>query len=304
MRPGPLGRLALARTAVDPAAEHRKDEAWLAAAWADPRAQVLLLHDGRTLVDGHRLVPVSTKTAGEGERYLLGVDVDGAPWFAVLRAEPLEVDGGPAAAGLREVGAVLDDRDAGLLVHAVALANWHASHPRCARCGEPTGVEQAGHVRRCPACGAEHFPRTDPAVIVMVTDADGRGLLARNPRWPERRFSTLAGFVEPGEPVERTVVREVREEVGLDVVDVTYLGSQPWPFPSSLMLGFTALAPDPAALEVDGEEICEARWFTREELAACVTTGEVLLPGDVSIARRLVEHWWGGPMAEPGVERW
>lgn len=305
MSAGPLGRLALARTSVDPVTEHRGDEAWLAAAWQDPRARVLMLHEGRTVVAGAALAPSSTtQVPGVAEeRLLLGVDASGAAWFAVGVAGEPDPGEGRRWAGLREMGAVLDDRDAGLLVHAVALANWHAAHPRCARCGEPTVVAQAGHVRRCPSCGAEHFPRTDPAVIVMVTDDDGRGLLGRNPRWPGRRFSTLAGFVEPGESAEHAVIREIHEESALDVVDVAYLGSQPWPFPSSLMLGYTARALDPSALRVDGEEIADARWFTREELVTAIRTKDIVLPSGISIARRLIEHWWGGELAD-AEESW
>ena len=229
------------------------------------------------------------------------MDDEGVVWFAVLEQsapdEPALGDG-VTLAGLREVGALLSDRDAGLFVHAVALANWHATHGRCARCGETTTVEAAGHVRRCTACGTEHFPRTDPAVIVLVTDDAGRALLGHNPQWPANRYSTLAGFVEPGESAEHAVVREIKEESGVDVVDVRYLGSQPWPFPSSLMLGFTARAVDADAVSVDGVEIADARWFSPADLRAAVASGEVLFPPSVSIARRLVEHWYGGPIPD------
>ncbi len=299
----PLGRLALSQTVVDPVGERRGDESWLAEAWDDPRARVLLLHEGRTLAVGDTLAPVAPSKAAAGDRFLLGVERDGSPWFAVVTPEALEGAQGQSVVGLRDVGATLSDHDAGLLVHAVALANWHATHPRCARCGERTIVRLAGHQRHCPACAADHFPRTDPAVIVLVTDDSDRGLLGHSPRWPADRYSTLAGFVEPGEAAEHAVVREVHEEVGLTVVDVRYLGSQPWPFPSSLMLGFTARALDPAAISVDGEEITEARWFSRESLLDAVLAGEVMLPSELSIARRLVEHWWGGELPE-GPTAW
>ncbi len=294
----PLGRLALSQTVVDVMGDRRADAAWVATAWDDPRARILLLHEGRTLAADGALAPVAASEAETGDRYLLGVEEDGSPWFAVVTPGPLEGRQGRSVVGLRDVGATLSDHDAGLLVHAVALANWHATHPRCARCGEPTTVQLAGHQRHCPSCGADHFPRTDPAVIVLVTDASDRGLLGHNPRWPAARFSTLAGFVEPGESAEHAVAREVHEEAGLSVVDVEYLGSQPWPFPSSLMLGFTARALDPAALSVDGHEITEARWFSREDLLQAVLAGEVMLPSELSIARRLVEHWWGGDLPE------
>lgn len=302
MSEAPLGWLALARTTIDEVSERRKDPEWLAAAWAEETTRVLRVFAGRTLVTGDRLASVAPHETRPGERFLLGVDEDQTVWFAVLEeTEPEPTDSpedGIVWAGLREVGALLGDRDAGLFVHAVALANWHATHPHCARCGARTTVESAGHVRRCVACAAEHFPRTDPAVIVLVTDDDGRALLGHNPQWPAGRFSTLAGFVEPGESAERAVVREIKEESGIDVVDVRYLASQPWPFPSSLMLGFSARAVDAGALCVDGVEISEARWFSPEDLRAAVASGEVLFPPSVSIARKLVEHWYGGPIPD------
>ncbi len=299
------GRLALARSATDRAAAHRGDDAWLDRAWADPRTRVLAVGDGRTLADAESLAFVDPQSAPAGERYLLGVDADATAYFAVdVGAAPQPpVGSGAAAVGLREVGTLLSDRDAGLLVLAIGLSNWHATHVRCPRCGEPTRVEQAGFVRRCPADASEHYPRTDPAVIMLVTDSAGeRALLGSSTRWPGRRFSTLAGFVEPGESAEAAVIREVEEESGVRVCDVTYLGSQPWPFPSSLMLGFTARAlsdgDDPVA---DGVELAEVRWFGRDELAAEVAAGELRLPPPVSIARLLVEHWYGGELpAGPG----
>lgn len=315
MTPAPLeGLLALARSAVDRAAERRSDAAWLDAAWADPSSRVIRVSHGRTLVTGlddegrPRLAAEPPSADLTGERYLLGVEEQGRTWFAVRSSDALRAPLGSDAAplGLREVGSLLDDRDAGLLVLAVALANWHATHPHCSRCGSPTVVEQAGYLRRCPTDGSEHYPRTDPAIIVLVTDATGeRALLGHSARWPGPRFSTLAGFVEPGESAERAVVREVAEEAAVAVDDVTYLGSQPWPFPSSLMLGFTARALDPAAVpRADGDELAEARWFGRAELADAVRAGDVLLPPPVSIARRLIEHWYGAPLADGPAARW
>jgi NAD+ diphosphatase len=309
-------QLALARSGLDRAAELRTDQAWLAAAWADPATRVLLVSRGRALATGDvvpALVLVSPAdaggfagngtgaAAGETERYLLGVAADGTAYFALAAAELPDPAGGARPAGLREVGALLSDRDAGLLVHAVALEQWHRTHRYCARCGTPTGVEAAGHLRRCPACGAEHYPRTDPAVIVLITDPSGRCLLGRQESWPPRRYSVFAGFVEPGESLEQAVVREMAEEVGVQVNDVRYVASQPWPFPSSLMLGFTARTEDPT-LRLDGEEISDARWYRRDELRAVVDDGSVLLPSAVSIARRLVEDWYGEPL--PEANRW
>jgi NAD+ diphosphatase len=239
----------------------------------------------------------------------LGRD-DGGRAYLALSGPPRPVDDTAGAdgrhgarwAGLREVGALLDDTDAGILTTAVALVHWHATHERCARCGEPTDVVNAGWSRRCPACGAEHFPRTDPAVIMSVVDVDDRLLLGRQAVWPERRFSTLAGFVEPGESLEAAVRREVREESGVQVGTVAYRGSQPWPFPSSLMVGFRADATT-TQVTVDGEEITQARWWTRTELAEDVAAREVLLPPPVSIARRLIEDWYGAPVEDAG-EAW
>jgi NAD+ diphosphatase len=202
-------------------------------------------------------------------------------------------------AGLRELGDVLDDTDAGIITCAVALGHWHAVHERCSRCGAHTDVTGAGWSRQCPDCGTEHYPRTDPAVIMAVVDEDDRILLGRQSRWPEKRFSTLAGFVEPGESLEAAVRREVFEESGIVVSDVHYRGSQPWPFPSSLMLGFVARATS-TEVTVDGDELAQARWWSREELGIDVATQELLLPPPVSIARKLIEEWYGGPINDGG----
>ncbi|HSK27018.1 MAG TPA: NAD(+) diphosphatase [Jiangellales bacterium] len=292
------GPLALSRAGVDRAAERRGDDAWLAAAWRDPGSRVLVVSGGRVAVDGDGLATVPPDRAPAGERYLLGVDDGGRACLAVHASE---WPAGSRAAGLRELGAVLGDVDAGLVVHAVALANWHRTHTHCPRCGARTRLELAGHLRRCEADGSEHHPRTDPAVIVAVVDSQERCLLGRGAGWPEGRFSTLAGFVEPGEPLERAVAREVREETGIEVGACWYAGSQPWPFPSSLMVGFWARART-TEVAVDGEEIVEARWFSRDGLTAALRSGEVLMPPSVSIARRLVEAWFGGEL--PGGEAW
>jgi NAD+ diphosphatase len=201
--------------------------------------------------------------------------------------------------GLREVGTRLGDRDAGLLVIAVALSNWHATHPRCPRCGAITSPSLAGWSRTCPQDSTQHFPRNDPAVIVLVTDDADRALLGRRGDWPPGWFSTLAGFVEAGESAEMAVVREIAEEAGVtvDVGRLDYLGSQPWPFPSSLMLGYRArVTADSGEARPDGEEITELRWFSRTELAAAAADGTVKVPPPLSIARRLVEHWYGAEL--------
>jgi NAD+ diphosphatase len=244
--------------------------------------------------DTPALVFVSPAEAPAGERYLLGVDDDDVAYFAVDGPVP-DVDGAEHGT-LRRVGALLSDRDSGLLVHAVALQNWHSTHPHCPRCGARTNVATAGASRVCPSDGSEHFPRVDPAVIMLVHDDDDRILLARNPAWPDRRVSILAGFVEPGESLERAVAREVAEEVGLAVRDLRYLGSQPWPLPQSLMLGYFCRAAGDQELRVDEKEIESAHWYTRDELRAAVVDGDILLPGKISIARHLIEHWYGGEL--------
>jgi NAD+ diphosphatase len=295
-----LPPLVLASSDVDRAALHRLDDGWLAAAWQDPATRVLIVSDARAAVTGDdELLLVPPASAPDGERLFLGTDPAGFAHFAVLIETPVTT---LRFAGLREVGTALSDRQAGLLVHALGLESWHRAHGYCARCGERTAPAAAGHVRRCPSCGTEHYPRTDPAVIMLIRDADDRCLLGRRQVQPVSRWSTLAGFVEPGESLEQAVIREVAEEAGVAVDSVEYVASQPWPFPSSIMLGFLGRAADPRT-EVDGEEIAEARWFSRAELRAAVEAGEVLLPTGLSIARRLVELWYGAPLPEKSVSR-
>jgi NAD+ diphosphatase len=302
-----LGGLALARGTIDRVTHRRSDVEWLEAAWADPRTRVLVVQDGRAVVrfaqNGQgsvSLVLVSPAEAPEGVRFLLGQDADGVVYFGVMGELPPPTtdpqQDGVRPASLRSVGAVLSDRDAGLLTHAVALANWHATHTHCPRCGTPTVPEPAGDSTRCPADGTEHFPRTDPAVIMLVTDAEDRCLLARNASWPERRFSILAGFVDSGESAEQAVVREVREETGITVENIRYLGSQPWPMPRSLMLGFRADAPPGQQIEIDNDELAEARWFTRAELLDSLQAKELSIAPPVSIARRIIESWYGAEL--------
>jgi len=310
-----LRDLSLARGAVDRASHHRADEAWIAAAWADEATRVLVLDHGQARIDftggAAALEMTAPGQAPEGVRFLLGVDDAGVAYFGVdgprggLGAGPLPAPGSAPAvppepgvhvAGLRQAGPLLGDRDAGLFTHAVALAYWHATHTHCPRCGAVTEAVQAGHARRCPVDGSEHFPRVDPAVIMLVRDDEDRCLLARNRNWPPRRVSILAGFVEPGESLEQAVIREVGEETGLRVGGIRYVGSQPWPMPRSLMLGFVARAAGEQEIVVDEEEIAEARWFSREQLQAAVSTREVLLPPPVSIAHRIIESWYGAPL--------
>ena len=191
-------------------------------------------------------------------------------------------------ASLRDVGAALSDRDAGLATTAVGLAAWHRSMVHCPRCGADLLVEESGWLLRCPLDASAHYPRTDPAVIVALVDASDRLLLAHATQWSPLRFSNVAGFVEPGESAEQAVRREVAEETGVLVGAVTYLGSQPWPFPASLMLAFGATA-ETTEVTADGVELSEARWFTRAGLSDDVDAGRVTLPGRASIARVMIE---------------
>ncbi|MGY3320303.1 NAD(+) diphosphatase [Arthrobacter sp. TE12232] len=215
-----------------------------------------------------------------------------------VRAEEFEthISGIPADAqwaGFREVAARLNPTDTALFIEASAIANWHATHTHCPRCGTPTQAEAGGWVRRCPADNSEHYPRTDPAIIVTVVGSDGRLLLGGGGPLDAKNYSTLAGFVEPGESLEQAVRREIGEEVGVRVTASQYLGSQSWPFPASLMLGFTATTSDTEA-RPDGVEVTRARWFSRTELQEAVLSGEIVISSRLSIARSLIEHWYGG----------
>lgn len=309
MRPdvGPLGHLLLARSGVERDAHRRTDPDLVDRLRADPATAVVRLRGDRALTAGDRaaLVLDDDGAADDALWIYLGRAPDGREHLAAVEpADEDPADDAPEGAWrtLREVGAELGDRDAGLFTTAVALANWHATHTRCPRCGAPTEPATSGWTRRCTEDGSEHYPRTDPAVIMAVRDADDRLLLGHGVAWPPGRFSTLAGFVEPGESLEDAVRREVHEEAGVVVGPVQYLGSQPWPFPASLMIGCSAVATS-TEIVVDDDEVTDARWFTRDELRDLAAAGEVLLPSGISIARRLVEHWYGGPLPETGTWR-
>jgi NAD+ diphosphatase len=197
--------------------------------------------------------------------------------------------------------AQLDPQQAPLFACALSLANWHGRHRFCSNCGQPSEIVRGGWSRRCPSCGAEHFPRADP-VVIMLAEHDGRLLLGRQPHYPPGRFSALAGFVEPGETIEAAVAREIKEEAGIDVADVRYIASQPWPFPSSLMIGCHARALG-TELAVDFTELEDARWFTRDEVAAALAGEQgapFQAPSRWAIARTLLEDWLEakGPLDE------
>ncbi|MEV4757756.1 NAD(+) diphosphatase [Micromonospora sp. NPDC049559] len=303
---------ALARSTLDRAAYRRTDPRWLAEAWA--RARVLVVEaatGGRALVTGPEerpelllLAPDAVPPHEPEVRLFLGVEADGTPVFAL--DAPLPELPGSRPMALRESGHLLSDRDAGLLTTAVALANWHARHLYSAMTGQPTAVGEAGWSRSDPE-GRHTWPRTDPAMIVLVHDGvagpDGRCLLGNNAAWPNRngllRFSCLAGYVEPGESAEAAVVREVGEEVGIVLDELEYVASQPWPFPGSLMLGYLARADAGQPIRVDPAEIAQARWFTRREIAAVLGGGGpelagglgVALPPPSSIAHFLITRW-------------
>jgi NAD+ diphosphatase len=241
---------------------------------------------------------VAPEAAPEGRRVLLGESAE-ATWFAML-VEPDEAPGEqPEWLPLRGLLPVLPDRPAvaPLLFHAIGLAEWHVATRFCPRCAGTLESRAAGHELRCTACDRAQFPRTDPAVIMAVVHEE-KLLLGRQPGWPAGRWSTLAGFCEPGETLEDAVRREVAEEVGLPVGEVTYFGNQPWPLPASLMLGFTARA-ESADIDVDGAEIEAARWFTREEFGEEAGAGEVYVPRGVSISSSLIAHWYGAPLPGP-----
>lgn len=220
------------------------------------------------------------------------------PRIAVLAADPHSDPHSDPPVSLRLIGAELSDVEAALATTAVALAQWHRTHAFCPRCGSPTTIADAGWSRSCLADGSSHFPRTDPAVIVLVRDPSDRALLGRRADWPTGWYSTLAGFVEAGESAEHTLRREVFEEAGI-VIDpdrMRYRGSQPWPFPGSLMLGFHAWSVDARPPIPDGEEIAEARWFSRADIARLAADGTVRIPPRVSIARHLIEDWYGAEL--------
>jgi NAD+ diphosphatase len=193
---------------------------------------------------------------------------------------------------LRRVAALLGERHCALLAYAKGIIHWHHRHRFCGDCGSPTASVEGGYVRVCTseACGRQHFPRVDPAIIVLVASGD-RCLLGRKPEWPTGRYSTLAGFVEPGESLEAAVIREVQEETGIEVDQVRYFASQPWPFPSSLMLGFTARGVS-EEIHVGEDELEDARWFTREQLRDSLRQGTVKLPFKLAISFHLIESWF------------
>lgn len=306
------GRLPLSRYRIDRDSTTRERPHLFDELWADARTRVLALWRGEVLLTPAQEPALEflrpDQVPADTLRIYLGRTVDDDPDGGIPADSPIvavvvdDVTGPALAADMarwgnpRTFGHQLCDRDAGLAIEALGIANWHASHQFSPRTGNATEPGRAGWVRVDVETGREIFPRTDAAIIVGVTDEHDRLVLGSNAQWESNRFSLLAGFVEPGESLEAAVVREVFEESGLRVVDPQYIGSQPWPFPASLMLGFRATL-DPAqsaTLRPDGTEILDLRWFSRDELQASLP--DIVLPSRTSIARAIIEDWFGGPL--------
>ena len=290
MSPNQPLKLPLAAAEVDRSAHLRSDEAYLQSSW--PNALVLQFNSEKFASQSNQLTFVKGASLGEYDSqidYFLGVK-DGENFFLRhLNDETLTSE----FKSLRAIGSFLSPRDIGLAVHAQGLANWHSKHPRCSLCGGPTVVVLAGAVRRCPADQSEHYPRTDSAIIVLIKNDKDQILLGRQKVWPKYRFSTFAGFVEPGESFEHCVIREVREEAGVELTKINYLGSQPWPFPASLMIAFEAITNTPELARPDGDEIEEIRWFSREEMKSAILDKSLILPFEISVARQMINAWYG-----------
>lgn len=295
---------ALARAGIVRAAEERDEPGLVERLREDVGTRVVAVHGDRGLVEasGARLRTVGPADVSAGAAWaFLGRDADGAAVLLAVTAEHVDppvaqAPDGARWASLRVVGGDLEPVAAGLLVEAVSLGRWLVDAPFCPRCGARTRTRAAGWARHCPSCGREHFPRTDPAVIVAVQSADGRRLLlGKNALWADRNmYSTFAGFVEAGESLESAIAREIQEEAGVVVASTSYRGSQAWPYPRSLMLGFHATCTPGSVARADGVEIVDARWFDRAELAAALagrSPDGVALPGTASIAYRLIVDW-------------
>ena len=305
-------KLPLASEAVDRAGELRLKPDELAKRWKS--ARILHFASGKFRVKSDNQLDfqtatqvaelVASKNFAQGEELFLGID-NGIAYFAwcsdAVDFESFELLENYQT--LRALGDYLSQLEMGLAIHTQAIANWHHSHQFCARCGQPTASANGGSLRKCTADGSEHYPRTDGAVIVLVKDKQDRILLGRQKVWPERRFSCFAGFVEPGESFEQTVLREVFEESGIKLEYITYLGSQPWPFPASIMISFSAIATNPDEAIPDGEEIEEIRWLSRQELRAAIADESLTLPPIMSVARKMIEFWFEDESADASSKR-
>ena len=298
---------------IDRAGELRVNQETLDQLWQ--RAKILQIAEGRiaavdtalTLISAQDVAAhIAAHTFTEGSRYFLGLDLETkAPFFAWDTEWVGSTDDEVKEVGfstVREIGSLLSEQELEISLHAMGLSNWHRAHPRCPRCGGATRVDLGGAARTCDADGSQHHPRTDSAVIVLVKDRSDRILLGHQPIWPEGRFSTFAGFLEPGETFEQCVAREVLEESAVVVTELKYLGSQPWPFPASIMISFEAVTDNPERAQGDGQEITEVKWFTRAQLMAAAKDGSLLLPPSISVARKMIERWLGE--SAPGGQTW
>ena len=294
---------------LDRASELRSDEAALDRLWS--AAKIIRVSNSKLATDGKSLLFLSaaevekliaSKVFTSGDKYFLGIDPASKVAYFAWDCDEVGLSAGETSteglASLRELGGTLDEFELGISMQATALSNWHRSHPHCSKCGAETKSTLGGSVRVCVKDQSQHHPRTDSAVIVLVKDKDDRILLGHQPIWPDGRFSTFAGFLEPGETFEQCVEREVFEESGVKVNEIKYLGSQPWPFPASIMIAFSAVVDDPSTAKADGVEITEVRWFSRAELKSSVADGSLLLPPTISVARKMIAMWFG-----PGAEK-
>jgi NAD+ diphosphatase len=301
---------------LDRASELRSDEAELNRLWS--AAKIIRVAESKLATDGTSLrfltaaeveKLIESKIFTTGDKYFLGIDTASKLAYFAWDCDEVGLAAGESStegmASLRELGGTLDEFHLGISMHAIALSNWHRSHPHCSKCGALTESSLGGSVRVCVKDQSQHHPRTDSAVIVLVKDKDDRILLGHQPIWPDGRFSTFAGFLEPGETFEQCVEREVFEESGVKVNEIRYLGSQPWPFPASIMIAFSAVVDDPSTAKADGVEITEVRWFSREELKAAVADRSLLLPPTISVARKMIAMWFGpGADKLTGGESW
>ncbi|MBN1248891.1 MAG: NAD(+) diphosphatase [Anaerolineae bacterium] len=293
---------------VDRAHSRRQDETWLAQTFEHPQTRFVVVWQDQILLEEtvpqhlSRLSPSDVTTLqgrcpdAQTDIVLLG-QLGGVTYFAVGMGDACQLAQEDTRSlgqflDLRGAASLLDAEEGALAAQAKAMIHWHRQHRFCGQCGSPTNLEEGGYVRRCtnPACAQVHFPRVDPAIIVLVTSGD-RCLLGRQGRWPQGRYSNIAGFVEPGESLETAVAREVAEETGIEIRAVTYHSSQPWPFPQSLMVGFTAEAAS-TEIHLNDGELEDARWFTREAIREGLISGDLGLPSPYSISFHLIEDWF------------
>jgi NAD+ diphosphatase len=285
-------QLPLAKAGLNRAGHLRSDEVKLAELWS--LAKILHFDGEKFLTDESGLAFLPPLQLHSGERYFLGLDEADTPFFLFHSSEKFGSEEHYKL--MREAN--LNELHTGLAVHGQALALWHKRHPHCASCGAETKPALGGAVRRCTQCEIEHYPRTDPAIIVLIRDEADRILLGHQAVWPDHRFSTFAGFVEPGESFEAAVIREVHEEANVHVHSIEYVGSQPWPFPASMMIAFTAVISDPHLAKPDGEEIVDIKWLDRDSIYRELKEQKLLLPPPLSVARAMIEAWYAADRRE------